>query len=156
MEDARTGHDGAVRIAERDARSHVYQFIDEKHARFEHLFEDEHRAFDLRCDDRHNARQIGRKARPRSVVDFRRRVSDIAVYFKFLPFGNGERRAVDIPCDAEFAETEPERPHILRIDAFDRERTASSRRESDKRTDFHIVRAYRTFAAVQGVDSFDA
>src|SRR4051812_9832694 len=87
----------AVRIAKDNLGSHLYKLIYEEQAALKHLLVYEHRPLRLGGDHQHYAQQVGRKARPRMIVNGEYRsvnkglyavtillwhVDVIAVYFK--------------------------------------------------------------------------
>ena len=55
---------GAVRVAQNDLRSHVYQFVHEEEAAFKHLLMNQHAAFRLCGNYQQYAQQVRRQSGP--------------------------------------------------------------------------------------------
>ena len=61
--------DGAVRVAEYNLGSHLYQVVDKKQAALEHFLVNQHTARALHCRYEHHAEEVRRYARPWGIGD---------------------------------------------------------------------------------------
>ena len=94
-------HDGAVRIAEHDARAHADQLVHEEEARLEHLLVDHDDALALRRRDERDGHGVGREGRPRLILELRHGAAEVAADLHLLLGGDDEVVALDAADDAE-------------------------------------------------------
>ncbi len=129
------------------------QLVGEEEARFEHLLEDHHRPLGLRGDDDHDRQEVGRKQRPRSVVDLRHGGADVVADAQLLIPRNADVFPFDLQLDAELLEHVPHGVHVLGHGIFDHELAARHSGQADVRADLDVIAGDVEVAAVQRFDA---
>ena len=87
---AGTDDDGAMRVAEDDLRAHGDELVDEVETALVHLLMDDDGAFGLGGGDEGDAHEIGRKGRPRCVVDLRHGAAEVGLDAQALCTGDDQ------------------------------------------------------------------
>ena len=138
----RAGDERAMRIAEHDARAHADELVDEEQPRLEHLFVDENEPGALRRRDDRDRHRVGRKRRPRLVLELRHVSAEIALNDRLLSASarDDEIGSVDHARDAEPREAHQRRAQMLDARVRDANLGARHRRQADERADLDVIR----------------
>src|SRR6185312_2831157 len=156
VETRRPVDDGAVRVAEDDARAHVHELVDEEQAVLEHLLEDQDGALRLRRDREGDRRQVGRESGPGAVLDLGDLGADVVLDRKLLAARHTHRGAGDLPADSESLERGPDGDEVLGDNVLDDNFALRHRGEADEARPLDVVRADAPFVAAKLVDPADA
>ena len=143
-----------MRIAENDPRSHRHEFVDKEQAVLEHLLEDQDRPARLCCNCECDRREVGRKSRPRAVLDLRDLAAEIVLDREVLIGGYVQRRVAELDLDPEPLHRGNDRSEILGNDVLDRHGTARHRCEADEAAHLDVVRRHRPLASTETIDAF--
>ena len=120
----RSRYDGAMRIAQHDARAHRHQLVDEEHARLEHLLVHEDHAVALRRRDDGDGHEIGGKRRPRLILELRHMPAKVALHGHRLIARHEEIVALDAALDAKPLKAHERGAQVFDAGALDAERRA--------------------------------
>src|SRR6266550_4421872 len=112
-EPRRTMNKRTMRIAENDSCAHRREFVDEEHARLEHLLVHENQPLALSRGHDCDRHRIGRERRPRLVLELWNVAPHVGLYLSRLFGGNDQVVSVLDALYAESRETHPCRPQML-------------------------------------------
>src|SRR5579872_764545 len=98
-----------MRIAKNDPRAHADQFVDEKHARLEHLFVHQDETLTLRCGDDGDRHEVGWERRPWLVFELWDVASQVTLDLAALVCGHDEIVSVHHALHPQ-----PRKPHAHR------------------------------------------
>ena len=115
----RPDDDGAVRVAQHDARAHADQLVHEEQPRLEHLLVDDDHALALRRRDERDGHRIRRERGPRLILELRHRAAEVAADLHLLVRRDDEVLALDATDDAEALEAHERGAQVLDAGALD-------------------------------------
>ena len=133
-------HHGAMRVAQHDVGAHFDEAVGEHQTAVKHLLVNQHGAARLRGDDQCDADQIGRKARPRHVVDFRHGAVEVAANAQILIRRHHDVVAIVVPGHAQTGKDDAGHTMLARARPLDAKLRAGHRRQGDQGADFHVIR----------------
>ena len=138
-----------MRVADHGVGAHADQAVDKVQARLEHLFEEQHIAFDLRGQRDHAAHLVGGELRPGAVADHRHRAVVVAQHAALLLLRQIDVVLVQLDLDAQGGEHAPAHPVGVQVRALDLDLTAGGCRQRQVGGRFDVVVADLVRRAVQ-------